>query len=685
MNQELLDAIISAKTGDQAAFTYIYENTYKNAYYVALKYMNNEQDAQDVLQETYIKVMKNIATIEDPTTFNSWLSIIVANTAKNELRKKKPQLFSELDAENEEGEEFELQIEDEREIINPEIAYTKQETAEMVQMLLGDLSSEQKMAVIMFHFEGLSINEIATAMDCNLNTAKSRLNLGRKKLKESCENMKKKGYKLYSFSPITLLLWLLKQEYAGTATNVTIGLSGAAGEGSVTGGSVAGSTVGNIAGSTAGGAAAKSLLASVGAKVGVALTVALVSIGGLVALIKSNQSSSDKKVADDGSTKVVVSTEADVDVSDISDGDGVENIPKEEEPLYNALGFDAGDYIAVLNEKGKKETDLDGLKDYKKETPIAFCDLTGDGIPEMFIPDFNGFAGLMIFSTDAEGNCTQIVIDNNLWNITSPHIKAYDANMRNNWEYMIFKSSDGNVYAMATKDYVNEEANYNRAFYKAYWKLGVENQTLTAEEVLAVDSDNYVVNKYVNCRVNGVEVSIDEFNRAEYALENTVTEVIASSRNDRFDYVMAMGAKDLSMAWFDAYDYLQTGNFTPMMNQSTDEYPLPRYLNTHEQYDAMVIIRENNTLSVGEGRYADEFTISSWNKLDEFTYEINTDQGKVFTLYTPGKTLDDSTVSLIHENMYYQTHKNEYNLYHNVAQNYVVVYNGQAFISHFSN
>ena len=216
MEQNLLDAVIKAKAGDQTAFNYIYENTYRKEYYVALKYMKNDQDAQDVLQDAYIKAMNSISTLENPEGFSCWLSTIVSNTAMNALKKKQPMLFSDISSENEEGEEFEFQIEDEREINNPEVAYTKQETSEMVKILLDGLSEEQKMAVIMFHFEGNSLNEIAEAMDCNLNTAKSRLNLGRKKLKDSCEELERKGYKLYGATPVALLIMLLGMEFKNT-------------------------------------------------------------------------------------------------------------------------------------------------------------------------------------------------------------------------------------------------------------------------------------------------------------------------------------------------------------------------------------------------------------------------------------------------------------------------------------
>ena len=131
--------------------------------------------------------------------------MIVANTAKNALQKKKMLFFSDLEGVNEEGEAMELNIMDTDASRQPEIAYTEKETQEMVHEMLDTLPDDQRMCILMFHFEGASIREIAEAMECSENTVKSRLNYGRKAIK-------KKGCKLYSMAPLPLLLFLLRKE-----------------------------------------------------------------------------------------------------------------------------------------------------------------------------------------------------------------------------------------------------------------------------------------------------------------------------------------------------------------------------------------------------------------------------------------------------------------------------------------
>ena len=205
------EAINLARAGEERGYGFLYEKTYKSKYYLALQYMKNEEEAEDVLQEAYIKAFSKLDTLENPEAFQGWLGMIVVNTAKNMLAKKRPLLFSDL-AVDDEGEAFEYQIEDDDLEVQPELSYTRQETKELVHELIDSLSEEQRLCILMFHIEGISISEIARTMDCSENTVKSRLNYGRKNLRMKAEDLQKKGYKLYSVAPLPLFLMLLRSE-----------------------------------------------------------------------------------------------------------------------------------------------------------------------------------------------------------------------------------------------------------------------------------------------------------------------------------------------------------------------------------------------------------------------------------------------------------------------------------------
>ena len=221
------EAVKLVKQGDENGFNFLYEETYKGKYYLALKYMQNEEAAKDVLQDAYIQAFRKLDTLENPEKFASWLGIIVANTAKNALQKKNPMLFSEIVGDQEE-EEFEYQIEDESIENQPEIAYSQRETQELVHELIDSLSEEQRMCILMFHIEGQSISEIAESLGCSENTVKSRLNYGRKNIKGKAEELQKKGYKLYGMAPVPFLLYLLKSEEHALAAQGVLETAGKA-------------------------------------------------------------------------------------------------------------------------------------------------------------------------------------------------------------------------------------------------------------------------------------------------------------------------------------------------------------------------------------------------------------------------------------------------------------------------
>ena len=205
--------ISKALNGDASGFEYLYNSTRSNKYYLALKYVKNEETAKDVMQEAYLRAWKSLDKLKDPEKFESWLAQIVVNTAKNELEKRN---HTPLDLQAESGED-----EDDTEIIDrvvsswdnvPELEYTKEETRQLVHELIDALPDEQRLVVIAFELEGLTTKEIAEQLGCKEATVKSRLRYARGNIKEQAEVLQKKGYKLYSIAPVTLVLYLMRKD-----------------------------------------------------------------------------------------------------------------------------------------------------------------------------------------------------------------------------------------------------------------------------------------------------------------------------------------------------------------------------------------------------------------------------------------------------------------------------------------
>lgn len=215
-------AVELALNGDSSGFDFLYNSTKNNKYYLALKYVKNEEAAKDVLQDAYIRAWKNLDKLKEPEKFDSWLAQIVVNTAKNELEKRN---HTPLDLRTDSGED-----EDDTEIFDravsswdnvPELEYTREETRQLVHELIDSLSDEQRLVVIAFELEGLTTKEIAEQLGCSEATVKSRLRYGRNNIKQKAEELQKKGYKLYSIAPVTLLLLLLQKEQAVFAAEIS--------------------------------------------------------------------------------------------------------------------------------------------------------------------------------------------------------------------------------------------------------------------------------------------------------------------------------------------------------------------------------------------------------------------------------------------------------------------------------
>lgn len=220
-NSELREVVSQAMNGNEKAIEKIYSMTYAQGFSVAFQMMKHEQDALDVMQESYISAFRNLKNLEQPEKIKSWFNRIVANKCKDLLVKKKrnPQFFSDMQREDDDR-EFEESIMDENLTFSPEESVDYSETKRLMKQILENLPDEQRLCVLMYYYDELSVGEIAEALECSTNTVKSRLNYARKKIKMDVEELEKKGTKLYSIAPIPFMVWMLRMGESGVAMPV---------------------------------------------------------------------------------------------------------------------------------------------------------------------------------------------------------------------------------------------------------------------------------------------------------------------------------------------------------------------------------------------------------------------------------------------------------------------------------
>ena len=207
---DLKEMIEKAAAGEENALEKIYNLTYVQGFAIALQMVKNEQDAMDVMQDAYISAFRNLNQLADPDRLKSWFNCIVANKCKDWLKKKKPQLFSDIPT-GDDDREFEDTIADENLTFSPEDSVDYAETKRLMKEILDSLPEDQKLCVLMYYYEELSVADIADALGCSTGTVKSRLNYARKKIRNDVEELERKGTKLYSVAPLPFILWMLRE------------------------------------------------------------------------------------------------------------------------------------------------------------------------------------------------------------------------------------------------------------------------------------------------------------------------------------------------------------------------------------------------------------------------------------------------------------------------------------------
>lgn len=310
------EVIKKAQQGDSEAFTRIYNETIKTAYYVAKRILLDEQAVEDVLQESYIAVYEHLGDFKTGN-FQGWVDTIVSNRSKNYLRKKNPILFSQMETED----NINIEFEEEKIEFRPDAKIDYDETKRLVMEIVDGLSDEQRLSVILFYFEQRSVKEIAEICECSENTVKSRLNYARKKIKEDVLELEKKGTKLYSISVLPFLYWLFREEFMACEVPASTSSAVAHATGKAIGKTIEQTTgsAGNVAkaGAKATETVAKAVVEetvktgmALGTKIAIGVAVATISVGGIAlgsTVLKDNtpptEQSSEKDTQQDTETE----------------------------------------------------------------------------------------------------------------------------------------------------------------------------------------------------------------------------------------------------------------------------------------------------------------------------------------------------------------------------------------------
>lgn len=180
------DALILAgiRSGDKSACALCIETYGPSLYRLALRLMQNERDAEDVLQETFINAFNSIDSFEGRSGLGTWLYRITYNNAMMRLRKPNPDIVSVEDKLEgmEEGYSVPQQFFDW--CCLPEEDFDSEEVRLELENAIGELSPSLGSVFILRELEGLSTRETADTLDVSEDVVKTRLRRARLQLRE---------------------------------------------------------------------------------------------------------------------------------------------------------------------------------------------------------------------------------------------------------------------------------------------------------------------------------------------------------------------------------------------------------------------------------------------------------------------------------------------------------------------
>ena len=168
------DIVAQAIKGERRAYEEIYKACSGFVYSVAYRISNNKSDAEEVTQDVFVSIYRNLKNFEFKSSFKTWVYRITVNSAINKYR----QSSRENERRHQYGQEVDI-----GQYSNNVSQFLDKESAEkLVASMLGVLTAEQRTCILLREIEGLSYQEMSEVLKININTVRSRLRRARQEI-----------------------------------------------------------------------------------------------------------------------------------------------------------------------------------------------------------------------------------------------------------------------------------------------------------------------------------------------------------------------------------------------------------------------------------------------------------------------------------------------------------------------
>ena len=181
--RKLEDMVAQARAGDMGAFEALYQRHQAGIYTFVRSQVREAEMAADLTQQTFVRAWDSLARLREPGAFQSWLHRIALNLVRDEAKSGRARLeviASDLGDESTGVAAGEVAARDP----TPEEMALSSELRDKVWQALGSVPAEQRAALVMHHMTGMSVAEIARAMEVRPGTVMSRLARGREALRK---------------------------------------------------------------------------------------------------------------------------------------------------------------------------------------------------------------------------------------------------------------------------------------------------------------------------------------------------------------------------------------------------------------------------------------------------------------------------------------------------------------------
>lgn len=183
---EITALVERARKGDKTASAELYEKMYDKLYFFALKNVRSKEDAEDIVQEAFMKALESLGELNSSESFSGWIYSVTYNLCIDKMRGGKR--VARFETEDDRDNAIENSALNEP-VMVPEDYMQNEETKRQIKDVIDGLRPDMRSAVILYYYDQMSIAEIAETMNLSESSVKSKLYQARKKIKTKLEKL----------------------------------------------------------------------------------------------------------------------------------------------------------------------------------------------------------------------------------------------------------------------------------------------------------------------------------------------------------------------------------------------------------------------------------------------------------------------------------------------------------------